>query len=203
VEAIFSKENLFAHYVTDTKKGGVAYKYEEEGWNYKVEIMLKYDKDVQCHIPSKITLKTICKKEGEEHSIGPYTIKPNVGRNFGDFVSLLAAKIKYDCLIKDLSDDGAGFLHTKELIKLHKKGRTKIAKSTYDALNKVIAIANQRKEQKKFYFLNKVLIHPNQMRHLICFCGKMHNTFPELCQQIWWLNVSEGYMYNPFGENNR
>ncbi len=83
--------------------------------------------------------------------------------------------------------DGAGFLHSKEIIQLNENGLTKVQKTTNAALNKLHHNAGKA-HSPEHSFLSKFFINRDQIRHLIYSYGYRGST-AESQDIVWWLNV--------------
>ncbi len=131
-----------------------------------------------------MTIKTYYKKD--ERLI--YTIKPgqNDRRRFGEIIFLLAAKLKYDVLC-DIPYDEAGFLHSDEITRLNDAGITKVQKTPYQAIRYILRKAREKSSSPECKFLHKLFIAPDQLWHLICYCGRTGDTDSQ--DHIWWLNT--------------
>ena len=115
--------------------------------------------------------------------------------HFGEFIFLLAAKLKYDS-IRGISFNNAGFLHADHIAKLikDKNGikRTAVPFTIYTSLKRLArwAAEAQTKEDAKqeckehLRFLNKVFFEPSQVWHLVCYGGNTTNM-----NLVWWLNI--------------
>ena len=157
---------------------------KSEKYKYQIHIPLVVDEN-NTPVFSSITIKNIS-PQGNEKAVVITSDKRNDcykdQARFGEFVFLLAAKLKYD-LWDGLDYDKAGFLYSRELVRLINKSKTtKVPPSILRGL-------------RRFYnkspnpILKNLFFGRNQLWHLICCYGETHSD-PKENKLMWWLNVS-------------
>ena len=155
-----------------------------EGWQYRVEIILELSPIRQAPGPASVTIKSFKDDQAPSHTIVPGT---KDRRRFSELVFLLAAKLKYDILLKHPFDH-AGFLHSKEIIRLNQRGVTKVQPTLYGAMGHLHGKASQPHSPENV-FLRKFFIERDQLWHFVCFCGTT-NGYANSQDLVWWLNIS-------------
>jgi len=153
------------------------------GQTYRLQIDLKHD---DRGIPLFRSME-IRATNGEQNA-HPAVIRPRKTdrRHLGEFVFLLAAKLKYD-LLRNYEYDGAGFLHSDEIARMCQRGLTGVPASVYAGLRTLWRNARSRDGQY-YQFLRSFLASPDQLWHLVCFCGQT-SAVADSQSLVWWLNV--------------
>jgi len=156
---------------------------------YKIDVSVISHPTRQISTFHSVTIQTYMNK----NTVGPFQIIPNRKdsihrdrKHIGEFIFLLAAKLKYD-LLCDLPDDKAGFLHSNEIYSLCADGITNVPSSIYRGLNAVYR-ENINRKRGSYRFLDKFLLERNQLWHLLCWSGRTGQNADEQ-NMVWWLNV--------------
>lgn len=141
---------------------------------------------IATHGQGKVRKQTILNSEAEqaclnmrEQDKGKDSISSHkdVAR-IGEFVFLLAAKLKRD-ILHGIKEDEAGFLHTEIIKRLKHHHLTSVPPTIYTSRNRVFHDSKD--------FLKSFLIEPSQIFHLLCCWGLTGKRSEQ--QLIWWPNI--------------
>ncbi|MHB9071273.1 MAG: P-loop domain-containing protein [Sedimentisphaerales bacterium] len=177
-ENLFVRDDLNYLYFSPEKVRHGADKFR--GCKYEIYVQLIPDR-YNNGIPkfSWITIQNICPNKNPKTIV--ITAEKIVQKDhykdksrFGEFIFLLAAKLKYDLLCEGLDYSKAGFLYSRELERLYKSHTTQVSPSILKTLDRFFKEVDE--PIKKSLLFNR-----GQMWHLICLYGK--------CHFMYWLNV--------------
>jgi HEAT repeat protein len=179
---LLSRKRLETHHF-DMIRSNKTYEFEVDGWWYRITVTLEAVGPQRAPTPASVTITRI--RGGDEfmHTVAPGR---DDRRHFAELVFLLASKLKYDQL-RGISSDGAGFLHSREIVRLNEDGRTKVPKSVYSSIGVLYRQARKEGTGERD-FLHALFTRPEQMWHLIYRCGVTAGTADKV-NLVWWLNV--------------
>jgi HEAT repeat protein len=179
---LLSREILQAEHFGDSRSPGV-WQCEEEGWRYRIEVVLKAPGVRTAPAPASVAITRLRNGRGFEHTVIP---ERDDRRRFAELVFLLASKLKYDQL-RGIADDNAGFLHSKEIVRLNDAHRTKVQKALYASVG-FLYRQSEKAGSGEWGFLRNLFAHRDQLWHFICRCGDTGGTV-DTEDFVWWLNV--------------
>lgn len=181
MQQVLSREILWPKHI-DSSHARRAYEFE--GWQYRVEVVLKLSSVRQAPVPASVTIASFT--DGNEF-VDTVIPGPKDRRHFAESVFLLAAKLKYD-LLRGILYDRAGFLHSTEIKRLNEAGLTKSQPTLYGAMGHLYREAEEP-NSPEWSFFRKFFKERDQLWHLVCFCG---TTAGSVSSQdlVWWLNIS-------------
>jgi len=164
-----------------------ALRFENRGYRYELDLVLGRHPVKRAPCFRSIVIRTLegttCMKEAVI-TFNRSDQATRDRRRCGEFIFLLAAKLKYDVL-RELPVDQAGFLHSKEITRLNVDGRTRVPSSVYSTLGSLYR--NENKGDREF--LSRFLLDSDQLWHLIWFYGTTSSKAKDF-DLVWLLNVT-------------
>jgi HEAT repeat protein len=151
---------------------------------YKTKITLRPHGPRRALDLVSIVIQTFRGDNERSFSIDPRT---DDRRRLGEFVFLLAAKLKYD-LLTGIPYDYAGFLHSEQIARLCSSGRTHVPETIYGGLG-ALWRGGRSPTGQYYHFLQGFLYDPDQLWHLLCYYGRTSGKANNQ-ELVWWLNVS-------------
>jgi len=158
---------------------------ESEKHKYKIHIPLVINEYDKTPVFSSVTIQSISPQGNRKTIVITSDIRDKCYKDearFGEFVFLLAAKLKHD-LLCGLDYDKAGFLYSREIVRLIDECKTtKVPPSILRQLRRF-------HKKSRNHILKNLFFGKDQLWHLICFLGETHGK-PRENKIMWWLNVS-------------
>jgi HEAT repeat protein len=160
-----------------------AWKFEDDGWQYLIEVTLKLPGAQPAPVPAAVTITSLGDSRRFQHTI---THERDDRRRFAELAFLLASKLKHDQL-KGIADDNVGFLHSLEIVRLNDAHLTKVQKALYSSIG-FLYDKSKNTGSGESDFLRSLFTHRDQLWHFICRLGGTGGTV-DTEDFVWWLNV--------------